>query len=324
MKGVKCIKTELDLLPKALAIECLLKRIPSNHKEREYLENQLHRAAAGIRGEGKMVKKFREFSYEGNYLPVWDLNMVMGEWAVQIDGLLLTDRCAIVMDSKNVSGEIHYDLVNEEYYRKDLPSGEILTMDNPVFQLNKHIHFIRKWFKLHNINLPVTGLIVYTANSCVFHTKPSDALICKTYQMNQYLYRILRDSPLTAVSRPLEDIGKLIAANQVPFKLSPLSKFYKIDLRDVKTGVYCNKCSSLGMRRIKKSWICAACGNKDAAADRLAVQEYFSLIDRELTNRKFREFSGIDNSDSARRVLAKYDLEITGERKTRVYRIKNR
>ncbi|QHJ72203.1 nuclease-related domain-containing protein [Planococcus halotolerans] len=311
-------------MPKTLAIECLLKRISSNHKQPEYLENQLHRATAGISGEGKMVKKFREFSYDGNYLPLWNLNMGLGEWAVQIDGLLLTDRCAIVMDSKNVSGEIHYDPLNEEYYRKTIPGGEILTMENPVFQLNKHIHFMRKWFSLHKINLPVTGLIVYTANNCVFHTKPSDALICKTYQMNQYLYQILRDNPLTAVSRPLMDIGKLIAANQVPFKLSPLSEFYKINLRDVKTGVYCNKCSSHGMQRVKKSWICAACGNKDAAADRLAVQEYFSLIDRELTNRKFREFSGIENSDSARRVLAKYDLEITGDRKTRVYRIKNR
>lgn len=311
-------------MPKALAIECLLKRISSNHKEREYLENQLHRATAGIRGEGKMVKKFREFSYDGNYWPVWDLNMELGEWAVQIDGLLLTDRCAIVLDSKNVSGEIHYDPVNEEYYRKAMPGGEILTMDNPVFQLNKHIHFIRKWFSLHKINLPVTGLIVYTANNCVFKTKPTDALICKTYQMNQYLYQILRDSPQTAVSRSLEDIGKLIAANQVPFKLSPLSEFYKINLRDVKTGVYCNECFSHRMQRVKKSWICAACGNKDAAADRLAVQEYFSLIDRELTNRKFREFSGVSDSDVVKRILRKFDLEISGDRKTRVYKIKDK
>lgn len=324
MKEVQGIRAELDLLPKALALECLLKRIPSNHRQRDYLENQLHRASAGIRGEEKMVRKFREFSYDGNYLPVWDLEMKLGEWAVQIDGLLLTERCAIVMDSKNVSGEIHYDAANEEYYKKAVPGGEILTMDNPVFQLNKHIRFIEKWFALHRINLPVTGLIVYTANNCVFKTKPPDALICKTYQMNDYLHRILRDSPLTAVSRPLEDIVKLIAANQVPFKKSPLIEYYRIDLGDLKTGVYCIKCFCHSMQRVKKSWICAACGHKDAAADHLAVQEYFSLIDRELTNRKFRAFSGIDNSDAARRVLAKYELEIAGDRKTRVYRIKSR
>lgn len=51
-------RTELDLLKKALALECLLKRIPSNHRDRDYLENQLHRASAGVRGEEKMVKKF--------------------------------------------------------------------------------------------------------------------------------------------------------------------------------------------------------------------------------------------------------------------------
>ena len=183
---------------------------------------------------------------------------------------------------------------------------------------------MQKWFARHQVNLPVTGLLVFTANNCVFHAKPAGALSCKTYQMNDYLHRILRDSPLTAVSHPLKDIEKLIAANQVPFKKSPLIEFYRINLRDLKTGVYCNKCQTHRMQRIKKSWICAACGHKDAAADHLAVQEYFSLIDRELTNRKFRAFSGVDGPAAVWRILAKYDLDVTGERKTRVYRVKKR
>lgn len=270
-----------------------------------------------------MVKKFKEFALEENYLAMWDLNMKLGEWAVQIDGLLLTDRCAIIMDSKNVSDEIHYDEANEEFYKKTVPGGEILNLDNPVIQLKKHIRFMQKWFQLNQINLPVTGLIVFTANNCMFHAKPSGAFICKTYQMNEYLYQILRDSPLTAVSHPIDDIGKLIAANQVPYKIPPLSEFYRIDFKDIKTGVYCHACCTHRMQRVKKSWICAGCGSKDAAADRLAVQEYFSLIDRELTNKKFREFTGIHSPAAVWRILAKYDLEVTGERKTRVYKMKN-
>lgn len=324
MKEVRGIRTELDVLSKTLAIECLLKRLSQRHNQRVYLENQLHRVSAGIRGEGKMVKKFEEFYLEENYLPVWDLNMKIGKWAVQIDGLLLTERCAIVMDSKNLSGEIHYDETNEEFYKKTVPEGEILNLDNPVVQLNKHISFIRKWFRLHRINLPVTGLIVVTANNCVFHAKPTGAFICKTYQMNDYLYRILRDNPLTAVSHPLEDIEKLIAANQVPFKFPPLSEFYRIDLKDIKKGVYCQACCTHRMQRTKKSWICAGCGSKDASAGRLAVQEYFSLIDTELTNKKFREFSGILNSAAVWRILAKYEFEISGEKKNRIYKMKNR
>ncbi|MFD1030282.1 nuclease-related domain-containing protein [Metaplanococcus flavidus] len=299
-----------------------MKRIPYNHSQRDYVENQLHRASAGIRGEGKMVKKFREFSIEESHLPMWDLNMKIRDWIVQIDGLLLTDRCAIVMDSKNVSGEIHYDTATEEYYKKAVPGGEILHLDNPVFQLKKHIDFMEKWFRLHDINLPVKGLIVFTANNCVFRAKPSGALICKTYQMNDYLYRILRDSPQVAVSHPIQEIGKLIAANQVPYKIPPLSDLYRIDVRDVKTGVYCAGCGTHRMQRIKKSWICAECGSKDASADRLAVQEYFSLIGNELTNKKFREFSGVHNSAAVWRILAKYDLEVTGERKSRIYKMK--
>ncbi len=271
-----------------------------------------------------MVNKFKEFTMKEEHLPMWDLNMKIKKWTVQIDGLLLTERCAIVMDSKNVSGEIHYNAATEEYYKKAMPGGEILHLDNPVFQLDKHINFMENWFASQGINLPVKGLIIYTAKNCVFQSKPTGALICKTYQMNGYLHRILRDSPLTAVSHPLQDIEKLIAANQVPFELSPLSETYRINFKDLKTGVYCNKCGGHGMQRVKKSWICSACGNKDAAADRLAVQEYFALVSDELTNRKFREFSGITDSDAARRVLSKYDLEISGVRKMRVYKMRKK
>lgn len=317
------IKTELDLLSKTSAIECLLKRIPMNHSQREYLENQLHRASAGIRGEGKVVKKFKEFSMEEDYLPMWDLNMKMGNWIVQMDGLLLTRRCAIILESKNISGEIHYDELNEEFYKMTMPGGEKISLEDPVIQLNKHIRFLEKWFQMHQIKLPVTGLIVFTANSCVFQSKPPGAYICKAYQMNEYLHRILRGNPLTASSQNIKNIEKKIAANQVPYKIPPLCEFYHIDLKDVRTGVYCNKCGTHRMQRLKKSWICTGCGCKDASADRLAVQEYFSLIDNQLTNKKFREFSGISNSDAARRVLAKYNLEVSGERKMRIYKMKD-
>ena len=117
-KEAKGIKTELDSLPKVLAFECLLKRISSSHHQRDYLDNQLHRVSAGIRGEDRMVVKFKEFTMKEEHVPMWDLKMELAGWAVQIDGLLLTERCAIVMDSKNVSGEIHYNEATEEYYKK--------------------------------------------------------------------------------------------------------------------------------------------------------------------------------------------------------------
>lgn len=319
MKEVKAIKAKLEMLSKVDALECLLKRLPPNHSKREYLEIQLYRASAGIRGESKMIKKFKEFYIEEEFLPVWNLNMKMGEWAVQVDGLLLTNRCAILLESKNISDEIHYDAATEEFYKKTIPAGEKITLENPVVQLNKHIRFLQRWFKAHKISLPVTGLIIFTANKCEFHAKPPGAFICKTYQMNEYLYRILEKYPHEVSSHKISKINKMIAANQVPFKKSPLCNFYHIDSKDVETGVYCRNCESFKMRRTNKSWICAECGFKDASAGRLAMQEYFSLIDTQLTNKQLREFCHIESPYTARRLLVQHNLVPTGDFKLRFY-----
>lgn len=301
--------------------ERLLRRLPANHSQRHFLEVQLHRATAGVRGENKLQKKFNEFFIESEFKPIWDVNLKIDDWKVQMDGLLLTEKCAVIMESKNISDEIHYDELTDEFYKKN-SSNEKITLENPVIQLNKHTRFLTRWFQMHKINLPVTGMIVFTAKNCFFYSKPPGALICKAYQMNEYLYQILENYPQEVSSHKVNKIKKMIASNQIPYKRSPLCEFYHIDIKDVKKGVYCRNCQSLQMQRLMKTWICGSCGHRDNFAHELALQEYFSLIDNQVTNKQFREFCQINSPSVARRLLIQYDLEFTGDLKSRAYKLK--
>ena len=55
-----------------------------------------------------------------------DIRMHLGEWKVQIDCLVLTDRCCIVIESKNMSGDLYFESDSEEFYKVNRDGEEIL------------------------------------------------------------------------------------------------------------------------------------------------------------------------------------------------------
>ncbi|WP_133257378.1 nuclease-related domain-containing protein [Planococcus halotolerans] len=315
------IKEPIEILPQGQAIKYFIARPPEKHPRKEYLENQLHRKTAGERGENKMRKKFQEFHLDENFAALWDIGLIDGDWKTQFDGLVMTEKCIIILDSKNVSEDLHFDEKTGEFIRMD-SKGQRLILDNPVFQLNKNILFLRRWLRKRKIDVRVKGLIVYTANQCLFHSKPSGAPICKTYQMNDYLYNILHSLPPDPTPLKVNKIKRLIEASHSPYVRRPLCETYQIAYSDLQKGVYCASCKGYQVVRSKRNWVCLRCGAKNSTAHHFALQEYFSFVDDSVTNKEFREFCLLESSDVAKRILVQYDFEVFGETKSRRYRIK--
>lgn len=305
-------------MPRVEALELLLARLKDLHPQRPFLERELHWTAAGKRGENRLEKKFNEFYLEEEFQILWDVSLKIGTWPVQMDGLLLTERCAIIIESKNINGQLHFDDKTGEFFRINA-AGEKTVMEDPRVQLNKHVRFLKQFFQMKKINLPVTGLIVFTAKDCEFASKPHRASICKTYQMVEYLLKILQAFSHEAGQIKLPKLKKMILTNQTPYRQSPLCTYYFIDPNDLRPGVYCRQCKSLSMRRDKRSWICSRCSARDPSAHLLAIQEYFTFVEPEITNRKLREFCGLASRTVAKRLLIQLDLESTGALKNRVY-----
>ncbi|QDY45111.1 hypothetical protein FK545_05235 [Planococcus glaciei] len=102
-----------------------------------------------------------------------------------------------------------------------------------------------------------------------------------------------------------------------------MCKRYFIDPSELKPGVYCRGCQWYAMQRVRRSWQCPRCGERDSSAHVLAVREYFTLVSSELTNQEFRRFCGIKSRSVATRLLKELNLETTGELKARVYQLKS-
>lgn len=310
----------LERLTEKEALETLLLRLADDHPQRNFLETRLYRTAGGERGEARMQSRFKELWIDGDFTALWDISLALDDLKVQLDGILLTDRCALVIESKNISGEIHFNESTGEFFRID-STGNKTVMEDPRVQLGKHIRFLTRWFSIHNIPLPVSGLAVFTSKHCECITKPRSANVCKTYQMPDYLLKLWQSHPPQTAKLTIAKVSKLLLANQTPFKRPPLCRQYTINPADLKPGVLCRACRTLSMQREKRTWICSRCALRDSAAHIHAAREYFTLVNDKLANRQFRSFCQLESRATAWRLLSNLNLHTTGDSKSFAYHL---
>ena len=301
------------------SVRLLMERLPAGHPQQEYLKKEFHRYEAGWQGEKRLHAKMVEFHWREPYELLWDVGLRIGNWKVQIDGLLITPRCIVVISSKNISGKIHFDAVTTEFYRFN-NEGEKMVMDDPLVQLAKHTHFLELWLEGRKVkHPPIEGVVVFTPRHCEFMVKPVGPHICKTYQVVEQVYDILKSREPSADSPKPSKIRKVIESNLYPYERPPLCEYYRIDPRELKTGVKCSECRKIAVERLYKIWRCKLCGHQDADALKSTLQEYLELIGREVDSKKFRRFSGVESRHVVFRVLSESNLVTKGSKKNRKY-----
>lgn len=316
------IKIPTLLLNEENSLEALISRLPEKHMYQKFLKAELHRQSAGIRGEQRLMKKLEEFECEEDLIILSNINLTRGKLKIQMDSLLLTDSCAIIIESKNINGKIHFEEDLGEFFRFN-NEGEKTVMEDPTIQLKRNMRFYDEWLKAKNIILPVKGLIVFTSKNCEFISKPQNTPICKTYQLHHYLHNLLLNPPIES-SVNIKKLKKMLHKEQTPYRRSPLCEYYRIEPLSLKRGIRCAACGTVAEGNLRRMvWHCTKCGIKDSNSLNNAVSEYFSLISQTVTNREFRDFYTLDSRHIASRILTKHDLEVSGELKNRRYHFKH-
>lgn len=301
-------------LSKVEALQAAIRRLQTGSPDRDYLEKELYNAEAGIRGEHRLKRKFVEFYYPEGFEIIWNNCLALGDWPVQIDGFLLTKSVAVIIESKNISGELHFDNSTGEFYRIDR-NGVKKVLDNPAVQVEKHIRFMRSWFKMHHINLAVDGLLVFTAKECELKTLPQNIRTCKLHQMMEQVFLLLKEyNPPVYSQTSLINIKNLILASQTPYLIKPIMLQYSIKPEQLARGIYCSKCGEFTVKRAFRTWCCQLCGTLDNEAALEAVLEYFAFFGRQATNQEVRDFTGIDDRHTMKRLLTNARIEARGHR----------
>lgn len=297
----------------------LLKRLPEVHVKSESILEDIRKMEAGVRGEDRILQKLHELRMPGPFKVYSDIRLHLGEWKVQIDCLVLTDRCCIVIESKNMSGDLYFESDSEEFYKVN-QDGEEIPYPNPYYQLLRHIRFMKEFLHQINPEIKVTGSVFMTAKSCRIRKKPAKYPIFKLESIIEKVMQMYHNSPPLQLSESqLVEIEKMIMSKQSTFTYAPLCERYQISPTELRTGVECPGCGVLGMKRVATTWTCLSCKQNHRYAHISTANEYLWLIKKEITNREFRKFCGLESMYSASRMLSKMDLVAHGNGSGRYY-----
>ncbi|MFB5085916.1 nuclease-related domain-containing protein [Psychrobacillus sp. PGGUH221] len=289
----------------------LLKRLRVDSGMKEFIRNEIRKKEAGIRGEERLLRKLKELRLPGPFRIFSDVGLHIDDWRVQIDCIVVTDSCCIVIESKNMSGNLNFDIDTEEFYRIEEESIE-KSFPNPYYQLMRNIRFMKEFLNKSFPELKVSGAIVMTSKSCRIRNKPSHYPIFKLESIIEKIIHLNNNSPSLLLDHHLDIIEKLIQKKQSAFVYSPLCEHYHISPNDIILGVECPNCGVIGMERISTTWTCLACNKNNRYAHISAVEEYFWLIKKEITNKDFRKFCGVKSIHSASRMLNSMNLQACG------------
>ncbi|MDN7245946.1 nuclease-related domain-containing protein [Planococcus shenhongbingii] len=309
-------------LSRVEALQGAIRRLKMGSPDHLFLEKELFNTEAGIRGEQRLRKKFIEFYFPEGYEIIWNNCLSLNQWPVQIDGLLLTEKVAIIIESKNISGELYFDNDTREFYRVDA-TGLKTVMDNPSIQVEKHIRFMKAWFAAHSIQLPVDGLLVFTSKQAELKTLPQNIRTCRHHHMIELLFKIIKEyKPPTNLRSSLEYTKNLIESNQTPFVQKPILVQYSIKTELLARGIFCEHCDTPTVVKHLRSWRCLQCGLVDNHSPVRAILEYISLFGGPISNQNIRDFTGIKDRHAVKRLLTLNDFEKTGQKRHSKYSLK--
>jgi hypothetical protein len=309
---------------KILLLKALLRRLLKNHPKWPLIEKELHRRSAGFWGEKEVDKKLKRMD-QSRYYILCDLRLPNGDDTFfQIDTLIISAQFILIIESKNISGTLYFDLVNHQFYRiNDDGSREVFS--DPVSQARLHLLQLRDWLVKNKLpTLPLEFLVTSTNPHSLFQITPTNHpyadKICNiaslTWEIDE-LGELYKKDIIT--EKEIRKICKALLKAHTPLTNSDILQQYGIDKSELLTGVHCPECEYLPLTYRVGKWHCHRCKKRFKDALNGSLDDYFLLISPTITNADFRRFVQIANPNTASKMLKELPLKGSGTTKGRVY-----
>ncbi|MFI8686446.1 nuclease-related domain-containing protein [Rossellomorea sp. NPDC077527] len=301
-----------------LYYEALLRRLPPQSRIRSKIEESLLKAWAGYHGECKADRQLSTIDHP-QMLILNDLCIPIGKTFFQIDTLILTKTFILVLEIKNIAGTMEFGSEFDQFSRTY--KGEVTGFPNPISQANRNMLHLSHWFQKKKLPLlPLDYLVVFTNSTSLLtssnrHRKTVDKAIKVENLVAKYLsiQESYSRSKSVLIQKELKKISNALMKEHLPYSA------FKEEHDEIIPGVRCSQCNRFNMVRQMRSWYCTACGIFDKVAHQQAIFDYLLLVNPTITNKRAREFLGVESSRVAYKLLNTMKLASEGTGKGRVY-----
>lgn len=301
---------------KLMGIEAAIRRLPPQHPRLEYLQGLQRQIISGIKGEDSLIKLFERVKFRFEYYVINDLQLYSTA-NFQIDSLFITPYYAIILEMKNIGGHIKIRK-NHPQLERTLESGQVDYYKNPVGQIIEITNLLQDYFEINNINLPIYRVVLFKEANRSLQFDETDTPIMCLQQLPHFIRTRPREHLKLEAKRMDSLISNLLDQHRVynPF---PITTKYFIDPKDIMTGVCCETCKLLAVRKQYRGWKCQNCGESTKTAHLYALTDYAMLISLNIGNNECRRFLQLDTCKQASAILKRINVDSSGSKKKREY-----
>ncbi|MBB5179406.1 hypothetical protein HNQ44_000830 [Planomicrobium koreense] len=303
-----------DKPAKIAGYEAMLKRLAPNHPKRTMISDALYNHVAGIGGEERVDDALSYFEPDYPFLIIQDLQLPN---RAQIDTLIITEDCVIILEIKNLGGQLRLRS-NPSALDQTALNGQRRFFRSPVIQAETAKIKMESILKSFNCPLPVETAVVMAYSSQFIENVPPGATV---WSADEVLIQLNRRNIHTRLLTPaqMEQLAQSLLSFDLEYQLFPLSTKYGIPLSDIEKGVFCPRCQLRKMERTGRRWECKFCNlySKDAHLE--AVDHWFMLCKSTINTNECKNFLGLTDLDAAKRVLKRKGLIEVGGRRNRTY-----
>ena len=302
----------------AVALAALVKRLLKTHPKYNYLHDEMMQIIAGDRGEEIVMKELEKLKLPYQFY-VFHSRYLYSETSFQMDILVISPYYALIFEVKNISGEIEI-LTNPSILVRTKPTGEINSYKSPVPQLEEYTHQLSILFHENKINLPIYRAITFAFASSYVKTVPDNNTFLLTNEVRKYIRDLPIKKPILTESQ-LDHLKNWLLHKNKEFSPFPLSRYYDIKPMEIKTGVECLACAYIGMKKLKRSWICPKCRSQSRQAHEKTLHDYFLIYKDSINNEECRRFFHLSDKYNANRILKNPKLIATGQSRNTHYKM---
>ncbi|PEJ59515.1 hypothetical protein CN692_04800 [Bacillus sp. AFS002410] len=199
-------------------LEALLRRLPSNHPARYKIESDFMKMKAGFTGE-KKIDFYLELLPKDEFSILHNIRLKNEEnHFFQIDTLLLTCNYILILEVKNILGNIIFEKDFNQFIRIHDDKEE--NFPNPILQVNRQQKHLQTFLqKLKLVVPPIYSFILISNSSSVIKT---------TLRNNKILENVFHTELLPLKVQKLNEIveKQSLSSNQIKKISKALLKYH--------------------------------------------------------------------------------------------------
>ncbi|WP_044338211.1 nuclease-related domain-containing protein [Rossellomorea aquimaris] len=306
------------IIPK---LEALLRRLSKYFVRRIEIESQLGKSKAGYSGELSLDYYLNNLP-DKEYVILHDLRLKNKSSFFQIDTLILHRHFILILEVKNIAGDIYIDTNFNQMIRT--LNGKTEVFPDPILQAYRQKVELERWLVENKCpSLSIEYLVVLTNPHTLIKNSPEDEHVFQRLVRSAKLpfkietYTHFYPIP-SLTSKESSKISKLLLKCHTPQTYDVLHHF-NVSQTDIICGVYCVQCESIPMERMGGTWICSSCKSVQKDAHVYSLRDYAFLIQPTITNKEARGFLRLESVSATRKILQKMNLSTTGSTKDKRY-----